>query len=42
MRELARKFIELLQADTEFADVPVTPPTLEPATHTNNGAESWR
>jgi hypothetical protein len=31
-----------LQADTDFADVPVTQPTLEPATLNSNGAESWR
>lgn len=42
LRELARKFIELLQADTDFADVPVTPTALEPAAHNSNGAESWR
>jgi DNA-binding transcriptional LysR family regulator len=41
LRELAKKFIELLQADTDFAEVPVTQPALEPATH-NNGAETWR
>lgn len=42
LRELAKKFIELLQADTDFADAPVTPAALEPAAHNNNGAESWR
>jgi hypothetical protein len=41
LRELARTFIELLQADTDFADAPVMPTALEPAA-LNNGAESWR
>lgn len=41
LRELAKRFIELLQADTDFADVPVIQPTLLPAAH-NNGTESWR
>jgi DNA-binding transcriptional LysR family regulator len=40
LRELARKFIELLQADTDFADVPPIQPALQSATH--NGSENWR
>jgi DNA-binding transcriptional LysR family regulator len=42
LRDLARNFIELLQADTDFADVSATPTALETAAHNSHGAESWR
>ena len=41
LRELARKFIELLRADTDFTDDAVSVPALQPAAH-NNGVENWR
>lgn len=42
LRELAKRFIELLQTDTDFAEAPAISPTLEPASHTHNGADNWR
>lgn len=41
LRELARNFIDLLRAETDFVEEVVVAPALQPATH-NNGAESWR
>lgn len=41
LRELARNFIELLRADTDFVDEAQQLPAFQPASH-NNGAESWR
>ncbi len=42
LRELARNFIDLLRADTDFANDAVVLPTLQPASSLNNGAGSWR
>lgn len=42
LRELARNFIDLLRADTDFANDEVVLPTLQPASSLNNGAGSWR
>ena len=41
LRELARNFIELLRADTEFTETVAPLPSYQPTTHAN-GSESWR
>jgi DNA-binding transcriptional LysR family regulator len=42
LRELARNFIDLLRADTDFTNDAVVLPSLQPASSLNNGAGSWR